>query len=185
MVPPCSNRITRVPSYSRIRYKFTNTRLSLSMAGLSMPFLFFAPYHWASPLSLATTNGVSVDFLSSGYLDVSVPRVRFAHLCIQWTIHLKKCGLPHSEIFGSSAALAYPKLIAEFHVLLRLLTPRHPPDALLLLEFSLSREDKQKQILSDFLRFLVTRLLVITTAKPPLSVKDLIIFHHLFNLLKN
>jgi len=55
----------------------------------------------------------------------------------------------------------------------------------LLLEFSLSREDKQKQILSDFLRFLVTRLLVITTAKPPLSVKDLIIFHHLFNLLKN
>ena len=31
----------------------------------------------ASPRSLATTRGVSVDFLSSGYLDVSVPRVRF------------------------------------------------------------------------------------------------------------
>src|SRR5438552_10521293 len=27
---------------------------------------------WADPLSLATTRGVSVDFLSSGYLDVSV-----------------------------------------------------------------------------------------------------------------
>ena len=32
---------------------------------------------WATPRSLATTNGVSVDFLSSRYLDVSVPWVRF------------------------------------------------------------------------------------------------------------
>ena len=31
---------------------------------------------WASPLSLTTTQGISVDFFSSGYLDVSVPRVR-------------------------------------------------------------------------------------------------------------
>ena len=30
---------------------------------------------WAIPLSLATTQGVSFDFLSCGYLDVSVPRV--------------------------------------------------------------------------------------------------------------
>ena len=30
---------------------------------------------WAIPRSLATTKGVSVDFLSYGYLDVSVPRV--------------------------------------------------------------------------------------------------------------
>ena len=33
-------------------------------------------YHWPGPRSLATTNGVSVDVLSFGYLDVSVPRVR-------------------------------------------------------------------------------------------------------------
>ena len=32
--------------------------------------------HWPGPRSLATTNGVSVDVLSSGYLDISVPRVR-------------------------------------------------------------------------------------------------------------
>ena len=36
--------------------------------------------HWPGlgslPRSLATTEGVSVDFLSYGYLDVSVPRVR-------------------------------------------------------------------------------------------------------------
>ena len=30
---------------------------------------------WAIPRSLATTRGVSFDFLSCGYLDVSVPRV--------------------------------------------------------------------------------------------------------------
>ena len=30
---------------------------------------------WAVPRSLATTWGVSIDFLSCGYLDVSVPRV--------------------------------------------------------------------------------------------------------------
>src|SRR5947209_7252167 len=35
---------------------------------------------WADPLSLATTKGVSVDFLSSGYLDVSVPPLAFTAL---------------------------------------------------------------------------------------------------------
>ena len=39
-------------------------------------------------------------------------------------------GLPHSEIRGSTAALASPRLIAECHVLHRLLPPRHPPGAL-------------------------------------------------------
>ena len=32
------------------------------------------------PVSLAATPGVSVDFLSSGYLDVSVPPVASSHL---------------------------------------------------------------------------------------------------------
>ena len=30
---------------------------------------------WAIPRSLATTSGISIDFYSSGYLDVSVPLV--------------------------------------------------------------------------------------------------------------
>jgi hypothetical protein len=38
--------------------------------------------------------------------------------------------LSHSEISGSQAASAYPKLIAGNHVLLRLSVPRHPPYAL-------------------------------------------------------
>ena len=37
----------------------------------------------ALPRSLATTCGISVDFFSSGYLDVSVLRVRLLNLCIQ------------------------------------------------------------------------------------------------------
>ena len=41
---------------------------------------------WASPRSLAATYGVSVDVLSWGYLDVSVPLVSLARLCIQRTM---------------------------------------------------------------------------------------------------
>src|SRR5215217_9501730 len=41
---------------------------------------------WADPLSLATTQGVSVDFLSSGYLDVSVPPLASTWLCIHHVV---------------------------------------------------------------------------------------------------
>ena len=34
---------------------------------------------WAGALSLAATRAISVDFSSSGYLDVSVPRVASSH----------------------------------------------------------------------------------------------------------
>ena len=37
---------------------------------------------------------------------------------------------PHSEIFGSKVACTSPKLIAAYHVLHRLLVPRHSPYAL-------------------------------------------------------
>ena len=43
-------------------------------------------------------------------------------------------GLPHSEIEGSKPILGSPSLIAEYHVLHRLLLPRHPPNALLALD---------------------------------------------------
>ena len=39
-------------------------------------------------------------------------------------------GFPHSEISGSKRACRFPKLIAAYHVLHRLLMPRHPPYAL-------------------------------------------------------
>ena len=77
MVSPCSDRIARVPPYS---YPFAfeiPTGLSPTMARLSNRFELKDKEHWPGPRSLATTSGVSVDVLSSGYLDVSVPRVRF------------------------------------------------------------------------------------------------------------
>ena len=39
-------------------------------------------------------------------------------------------GFPHSEISGSTPVCGSPKLIAAYHVLHRLLAPRHPPYAL-------------------------------------------------------
>jgi hypothetical protein len=46
---------------------------------------------------------------------------------------LPKEGLPHSDICGSTNARFSPQLIAACHVLHRLLVPRHPPNALLIL----------------------------------------------------
>src|SRR4051794_17321453 len=43
-------------------------------------------------------------------------------------------GLPHSEIPGSTIARISPGLFAACHVLHRLSVPRHPPDALTLLD---------------------------------------------------
>ena len=75
MVPPCSDRIARVPPYSSPRMIFTHTGLSPAEACLSRQFCFYHSWHWPGPRSLATTSGVSVDVLSSRYLDVSVPWV--------------------------------------------------------------------------------------------------------------
>src|SRR5689334_10881985 len=62
------------------------TGLSPTKADLSRSFRFIHHCHWPGPRSLATTCGVSVDVLSCRYLDVSVPCVRFLHLCIQCKI---------------------------------------------------------------------------------------------------
>ena len=42
---------------------------------------------WPLPLSLATTDGISVDFSSSPYLDVSVQAVPLIYLLIQYMMH--------------------------------------------------------------------------------------------------
>ena len=43
---------------------------------------------------------------------------------------INRGGFPHSEISGSTPVCGSPKLIAAYHVLRRLLAPRHPPYAL-------------------------------------------------------
>ena len=87
---------------------------------------------WPPPRSLATTSGISVDFFSSPYLDVSVQAVPLIHLWIQCMMYeLHSYGLLHSDIFGSKRACHSPKLFAAYRVLHRLLMPRHPPCALI------------------------------------------------------
>jgi hypothetical protein len=49
-----------------------------------------SPHQSAGPRSLVATRGVSIDFFSSGYLDISVPRVRLTTLYIQVVIPPKR-----------------------------------------------------------------------------------------------
>ena len=86
---------------------------------------------WPFPRSLATTYGISVDFFSSPYLDVSVQAVPHHSLWIQlWLTEYCSAGFPHSEICGSMLICSSPQLIAACHVLHRLPVPRHSPCAL-------------------------------------------------------
>ena len=90
---------------------------------------------WADPLSLATTQGVSVDFLSSGYLDVSVPPLASAGPMYsgRGDPALPGPGFPIRASAGQRLFSASPRLIAAVHALHRLLVPRHPPCALTIL----------------------------------------------------
>ena len=152
MVSAHSHRVSRVPWYSgscRAASDFGYGALTLSgrLFQCRSPVLRRSltqsePRNarisvWALPLSLAATYGIDVSFSSSGYLDVSVPRVPFRTL---W-IHVRmtegcSAGFPHSEISGSKDMCSSPKLFAAYHVFLRLSVPRHPPCALLRLTFS-------------------------------------------------
>ena len=126
------------------RLGISDTRLSLSPAGLPSPFSYLTSATtqseprdaritvWALSISLAATLEIDkFSFSSSGYLDVSVPRVPFHTLWIGVWIHeVCSCGFPHSDISGSRDICSSPKLFAAYHVFHRLLVPRHPPCAL-------------------------------------------------------
>ena len=94
-----------------------HVRLQLHML-ISVPTpLVFLPKVWPLPISLATTFGISFDFSSSAYLDVSVRRVPFRTLCIHARIHgSSPWGFPHSEICGS---YVYFQLTAAYRRLSR------------------------------------------------------------------
>ena len=132
MVLPCSDRITRVPPYSRIFILSTRTGLSPCIAVFSKTFRFLNEDHWPDPLSLATTNGVSVDVLSSGYMRCfSSPGL------LPWPMDSAKdspygLGCPIRKSADRRVLSPSSRLIAACYVLHRLRTPRHPPDALAL-----------------------------------------------------
>ena len=165
MVPRSSDRISRVPPYL-IR------PLELRVRGChpcrwpfqTIPVTFPGS---AGPRSLATTNGVSIDFLSSGYLDVSVPRVRSYNPMYSGNKYLSQPavshprtasesdynelsgGFPHSEIHGSKPIPGSPWLNAGYHVLHRLLLPRHPPNALFALDLTQKEQGHPSNCFAD------------------------------------
>ena len=134
------------------------TGLLPSLAGLSRPLRlyhsFVTPYRvsynpkrqasWFGLfLSLAATQGIAFAFSSSGYLDVSVPRVCLLILYVfkYGYYSITSSGFPHSEISGSKLAYSSPKHIGVRPVLHRLLVPRHPPCALSNLTISYFRKN--------------------------------------------
>lgn len=115
MVYPCSDRISRVPPYSRTYELSTGTGLSPTMADFSKSFPFLLTGHWPGPRSLATTNGVSFDVLSSRYLDVSVP----------WVSSLSGDLNGRVSPFGNPRIKAYSQLPEAYRSVLRPSSPVH------------------------------------------------------------
>ena len=90
MVPPYSHRVSRVRRYSGysqptrlfaygtltlFRWPSQTILLNLIVLYAVRTPKVFLPLVWPLPRSLATTYGISVDFSSSPYLDVSVQAV--------------------------------------------------------------------------------------------------------------
>ena len=153
MVPAHSIKVSRVSMYSGFRHvsfpfaygAFTLFgRLSQNLSARITESVMRSEPHgartmvWPLSRSLAATYEIDVSFSSSPYLDVSVQAVPFHTLWIGvWMTGVLPAGFPHSEISGSKAICASPKLIAAYHVFLRLSVPRHPPCALFCLTSSM------------------------------------------------
>ena len=151
MVPARSHKVSRVSWYSGFRcvnssfaygaFTLSGRSSQIRSAGIIESRLRSEPRGartpvWAFPLSLAATYGIEFSFFSSGYLDVSVHRVPFHTLWIGvWMTEVCSAGFPHSDTCGSPDICSSPQLFAAYHVLHRLLVPRHPPCALSCLTF--------------------------------------------------
>src|SRR5476649_1708287 len=87
---------------------------------------------WSSDVC---SSDLEISFLSSGYLDVSVPQLASSRPMYSGvsTTALPVVGFPIRKSRGQRLVSTSPELIAAAHVLLRLLAPRHPPCALILL----------------------------------------------------
>ena len=146
MVPACSHKVPRVSWYSGYRLVFSPFAYgAFTLSGwlsqnhsarIEESIMRSEPQSartlvWPLSISLAATLEIEFSFFSSGYLDVSVPRVPFHTLWIGvWTTEVCSVRFPHSEISGSLDICSSPKLFAAYHVFHRLLVPRHPPCAL-------------------------------------------------------
>ena len=106
--PPTFRQGFTCPALLKDLRLFTCTRLSLSLARLSILFQLSTLGHWPVPRSLVTTNGVSFDVLSSSYLDISVHWVCSQTLCIHVRVPDKQVGSP-IQISSDQRLLASPR----------------------------------------------------------------------------
>ena len=139
VVHPSSHGVSRVPRYSGIRLTVFGFRLRGSH-----PLWLAFPDHsanlyrrcaapqprrinppvWPLPRSLATTSGISVDFSSSPYLDVSVQAV--PHLRLFDSTQVDGVLLRRVSPFGNPGINAYVQLPQAYRSLSR---PSSAPDA--------------------------------------------------------
>jgi hypothetical protein len=133
VVPPRSDRISRVPPYSRIDW-------NLRIRGCH-PLRPAFPDHSASRQSTTGLFRFRSPLLAESLLMSVPPGTEmfqfpgFASNAYVFSARYpSRGGLPHSDIHGSTPARGSPWLFAACHVLHRLLVPRHPPNALLMLE---------------------------------------------------
>ena len=139
VVPPASNGIPRVPLYSGFSPLFSvfayviltlfdlsshTIRLTYLRVPLSStPVIFLQPV-WPLPISLATTLGISFDYSSSPYLDVSVQAVPLYSLFIQ--LYINNVAITKVSPFGYPRIDTYLQFPAAFRSLSR---PSSAPSA--------------------------------------------------------
>ncbi len=128
MVPPFSDRISRVPPYSRMRKQLCIRGYHPLWPGFRSGFANYKRitglFHFRSPL---LTESLLM-FFPLGTEMFQFPRFALPHYVFMWQYPLLG-GFPHSDIHGSMPARGSPWLFAACHVLHRLLVPRHPPNA--------------------------------------------------------
>ena len=126
--------------------RISHTGLSPSMDELSRPFCYPSQIPYRGPATPpGKPDGLGCSPFARHYLGnhccflflrvlrcFTSPGVALTALCIQTRDRpvITGTGFPHSEISGSKRVCRSPKLIAAYHVLHRLLMPRHPSCAL-------------------------------------------------------
>ena len=109
MVPPSSVRISRVPTYlicDNVLFVYG----AITLYRQPFQVVPLTTLSSANPRSLAATKGISVDFFSCGYLDVSVPHVRLCTLCIHVQIIPKDWVSPFGNRWLLRFISAYQRL---------------------------------------------------------------------------
>ena len=139
MVPPVSHRVSRVRRYSGYSllgilfaygaltlcgWPSQTIQLSISSRDDCPQPQRINPLVWPLPRSLATTYGISFDFSSSPYLDVSVQAVPHVHLFD--SMHVDRVLLCRVSPFGNLRIIGYLLLPEAYRSLSR---PSSAPDA--------------------------------------------------------